>query len=162
LGLNQPVHTIPKDEVQNKMKNRMIALLTVVAVGGLMLVGSATAQQTSTTQTTTTTQAPAPQSPTQGTPLNAGPGQSAPGHSWENHVNQREQNQQNRVANGVKNGKMTAGQAAHVENRENAIQNREAADEAEHNGHLTPQEKAHFQHAQNKVSKQIHNDKNPK
>jgi hypothetical protein len=80
------------------MQNRMIALLTVLAVGGLMLVGSAAAQQTSTTQTTTTTQAPAP--PTQ----NAGPGQSEAGHSWENHVNQREQNQQNRIANGIDNG----------------------------------------------------------
>jgi hypothetical protein len=139
------------------MKNRMIALLTVIALGGLMLVGSATAQQTSTTQTTTTTQAPAP--PPQN---NAGPGQSEPGHSWENHVNQREQNQQNRIANGINNGKLTSGQAAHLETRESQIQSREAADEAAHNGHLTPQEKAHFQHAQNKVSKQIHNDKNPK
>jgi hypothetical protein len=138
------------------MQNRMIALLTVLAVGGFMLVGSAAAQQTSTTQTTTTTQAPAP--PTQ----NAGPGQSEAGHSWENHVNQREQNQQNRIANGIDNGKLSAGQAAHLENRENQIQSREAADEAAHNGHLTPQEKAHFQRAQNKMSKQIHNDKNPK
>jgi hypothetical protein len=144
------------------MKNQMIGTLTVVAVGGLMLVGSAVAQQTSTTQTTTTTQAPAPPSQSgNNVPLNAGPGQSAAGHSWENHVNQREANQDNRINNGVNNGKLTQGQAAHLDNRENAIQNREAADEAQHNGHLTPQEKAHFQHAQNKVSKQIHNDKNP-
>jgi hypothetical protein len=143
----------PQSEVEIDMKNRITSFLAAVAFGGLMLVGSAVAQSGSNQVS------PMPTNPT---PLNAGPGQSEAGHSWENHVNQREQNQQNRIANGIRNDQMTAGQAAHLENRERAIQNREAADEAEHHGRLTPQERRHFQQAQNKVSRQIHNDKHPK
>ena len=159
------------------MTNRITALLVVLAVGGLILPGSAAAQTTTTTQTTTETNAPNTQanpnvgngqggSGSLGSPtnskLNAGPGSREQGHSWENHVNQREQNQQNRIGNGIKNGQLSAGQAAHLENRENAIEQREKADEAEHHGRLTPQEKEHFQRAQNKVSRQIYKDKHPK
>jgi hypothetical protein len=142
------------------MTNRITAFLTVIAVGGLILAGSAAAQTTSTTQTTTqTTQAPATGATTGAPTQNAGPGSQEAGHNWENHVNDREQNQQNRIANGVQNGKLSAGQASHLENRENQIQEREAKDESEHGGHLTQQEKQHFQRAQNKVSKQINKDK---
>jgi len=153
------------------MKTRLMAVLALLTVGGLLLASSAA--QTTTTQTTTTQVAPSVQTPpnppsgevpgsSTGQKLNVGPGSHETGHSWENHVNTREQDQQNRIANGIKNGQLSSGQAAHLENRENQIQEREAKDESEHGGHLTPQEKQHFQRAQNKMSKQIHNDKHPK
>ena len=141
------------------MTSRITKVLLVLAVAGLILAGMAVAQNTTTSTTTTSTTQTPPQS---APPANVGPGSREQCHGWENHVNQREQNQQNRIANGIKNGQLNAGQAAHLENRENAIQNREAADEAEHGGHLTKQEKAHFKRAQNNLSKQIHNDKHPK
>jgi hypothetical protein len=134
------------------MTNRITNFLTVMALGGFLFVGSAAAQN-GTNQTS-----PIPQDPTVS---NVGPGSSEPGHSWENHVNQREQDQQNRIANGIKDDQLSAGQAAHLENRENQIQAREAKDEAQHNGRLTPQERQHFQRAQNKLSRQIHNDRHP-
>jgi len=143
------------------MTTRITILFAVLAVGVMMLVGSAAAQTTNQTTTTTQTTTTAPSGQPAPT-LNAGPGSREQGHGWENHVNQREQNQQNRIGNGIKDGQLSAGQAAHLENRENAIENREKADEAAHGGHLTPQEKQHFQRAQNKVSKQIHNDRHPK
>lgn len=144
------------------MTNRINAFPVIVAVAALVLAGSATAQNTTTSTTTTQTQTSAgPQTGT-GQSVNAGPGSYQQGHNWENHVNQREQNQQNRIANGIKNGQLSAGQAAHLENREHAIQAREAADERANGGHLTPQERAHFRKAQNNVSKQIYKDKHPK
>src|SRR5271155_2063410 len=123
------------------MKNKIIKSLIVLAAGGLMLVGAASAQ----TQDTNTS--------------GAGPGQVDPGHPRVNEVNAREQNQQDRIANGVKNGTMTPGQAARVENREQHIENQEKADMAAHNGHLTKAEQNKLNREQNRTSKQIYKDK---
>jgi len=120
---------------------------------------------TTTTQQTTATPATAP-TPGQPTPaasnLNVGPGQHEPGHQWENHVNNREEHQQDRIGNGIKDGQLSASQAAQLEKSQAKIQNQEARDEAAHNGHLTPAEKAQFQREQNKQSRKIHNERHPK
>ena len=71
----------------------------------------------------------------------------------------REQNQQDRIANGEKNGTLTPGQASHLENREQHIDNQEKADMAAHNGHLTKGEQKQLNKEQNKTSKQIYKDK---
>jgi hypothetical protein len=42
-----------------------------------------------------------------------------------NEVNSREENQQQRIANGVQSGKLNARQTANLENREASVQNRE-------------------------------------
>jgi hypothetical protein len=76
-----------------------------------------------------------------------------------NEVNTREQNQQNRIANGLQNGTMTAGQAARAENREQHIQNQEKADMAANNGHLTKGEQKQLNREQNRTSRQIYKDK---
>ena len=94
------------------MINKITKSLLVLAVSGLMFVGAAAAQ----TQHSNTS--------------GAGPGQVDPGHPRVNEVNAREQNQQDRIANGVKNGTMTPGQAARVENKEQHIENQEKADMA--------------------------------
>ena len=123
------------------MINKITKSLIVLAVGGLMLVGAAAAQ----TQDSNTS--------------GAGPGQVDPGHPRVNEVNAREQNQQDRIANGVKNRTMTPGQASRVENREQNIENQQKADMAAHNGHLTKGEQKQLNKEQNRTSKQIYKDK---
>jgi hypothetical protein len=122
------------------MNKKFTKFALVLAAGGLMLVGAASAQ-------------------TQDNTSGAGPGQYDPGHPRVNEVNNREQNQQNRIANGVQNGTMTPGQAARVENREQHIENQEKADMAAHNGHLTKNEQNKLNREQNRTSKQIYKDK---
>jgi hypothetical protein len=123
------------------MINKITKSLLVLAVGGLISVGAAAAQ----TQDSNTS--------------GAGPGVVDPGHPRVNEVNGREQNQQDRIANGVKDGTMTPGQAAHVERQEQHIDNQEKADMAANNGHLTKGEQKQLNKEQNKTSKEIHKDK---
>src|ERR1700747_608740 len=104
------------------MNKQIINSLAVLAVGGLMVTGSAAAQSTT--------------SNTSG----AGPGVVDPGHPRGNEVNGREASQHRRIGNGVANGTLTSKQATHLEKRETAVQNREQADMAKHNGHLTKAE----------------------
>jgi hypothetical protein len=89
----------------------------------------------------------------------AGPGVVDPGHPRVNEVNQREQNQQNRIANGLKNDTLSAKQASNLENREASVENREKKDMAEHNGHLTKAEQRGINRQQNRISKSIYKDK---
>ncbi len=89
----------------------------------------------------------------------AGPGAVDPGHPRVNEVNQREQNQQNRIANGINSGKLTSGQAARLENTQSRIQNQEQRDMAAHNGHLTKQEQNQLNREQNRTSGRIYRDK---
>ncbi|HEY4840430.1 MAG TPA: hypothetical protein VIH78_00580 [Terriglobales bacterium] len=121
------------------MNNTFTKSLLLLAVGGLMLTGSATAQ-TSTTS-------------------GAGPGVVDPGHPRVNEVNAREENQQQRIGNGVKNGTLNSKQTANLENRETNVQNREKADMAKNNGHLTKGEQKGINRQQNRISKSIAKDK---
>jgi hypothetical protein len=121
------------------MNNTFTKSLLVLAVGGLMITGSASAQ-TSTTSC-------------------AGPGVVDPGHPRVNQVNGREENQQQRIGNGVKNGTLTSKQTANLENRETSVQNREKADMAKNNGHLTKAEQNGINRQQNRISKSIAKDK---
>lgn len=123
------------------MINKISNSLAVLAVGGLMFVGSAAAQSTT--------------SNTSG----AGPGVVDPGHPRVNQVNRREGRQQQRIGNGIKNGTLTSQQATHLEKRETAVQNREKADMAKNNGHLTKAEQAGINRQQNRISRSIKRDK---
>ena len=114
--------------------------LLALAVSGLMILGSASAQ-------------------TQNNTAGAGAGQVDPGHPRVNQINQRETNQQNRIANGVKNGKLTPGQTAHLERGEQRLQNNEKRDMAKDNGHLTKQDQRHLNKEANHMSKRIYKDK---
>src|SRR5215469_158041 len=122
------------------MNNKFTNSLVVLAVGGLMFVGSAIAQSTNNTS-------------------GAGPGVVDPGHPRVNEVNAREANQQRRIGKGVANGTLTSKQATHLEKRETAVQNREQADMAKHNGHLTKAEQAGINRQQNRISRSIRRDK---
>jgi hypothetical protein len=71
-------------------------------------------------------------------------------------INQRRENQQDRIAQGVKSGSLTAGETARLETKEARL-NREIRDDREdHNGHLTKAERAQVNRQQNKLSRQIY------
>ncbi len=120
------------------MNNNFTTSLLVLAVGGLMLAGSASAQTTTS---------------------GAGPGVVDPGHPRVNQVNGREERQQQRIANGVQSGKLNSRQTAHLEKRETSVQNREQRDMAKNNGHLTKAEQKGINRQQNRISKSIYKDK---
>jgi len=120
------------------MKNYLIAL----AFCGLMTVAAA-AQTSSTTS-------------------GAGPGKVDPGHPRVNQVNHREQHQQNRIGNGIKNDKLTSQQATHLERVATRLKNNEKKDMAADNGHLTKQDQRQLNHEANRESTRIYDDKHDK
>ena len=121
------------------MNNNFTNSLLALAVGGLMLAGSASAQTATTS--------------------GAVPGVVDPGHPRVNQVNGREERQQQRIVNGVQNGKLNANQTANLEKREASVQNREQKDMAKNNGHLTKTEQRGINRQQNRISKSIYKDK---
>ena len=123
------------------MTNQLGKSLAVLAVSGLISIGSAAAQQSNTS--------------------GAGTGQVDPGHPRVNQVNQRETNQQRRIANGVKNGQLTPRQTAHLERGEQRLQNNEKKDMAKDNGHLTKHDQHQLNREANHMSKRIARDKHP-
>jgi len=74
-------------------------------------------------------------------------------------VEQRKENQQDRIASGVKSGQLTTGETANLEKKEAAINQETRADRAANGGKLTAAEKAQVHQQQNQVSKQIYADK---
>jgi hypothetical protein len=74
-------------------------------------------------------------------------------------IHQRKENQQDRIANGVQSGQLTAGETSKLESKEAAINGETRADRAANGGKLTPAEKQQINQQQNKVSKQIYDDK---
>ena len=74
-------------------------------------------------------------------------------------VEQRKENQQSRIADGVKSGQLTAGETANLEKKEAAINKETRTDRAANGGKLTPGEKAQVNRQQNQLSRQIYRDK---
>lgn len=74
-------------------------------------------------------------------------------------VGKRAENQQDRIAQGVKSGQLTAGEAAHLENNEAKVNREVRNDRAANGGKLTPQERKQVNQQQNKMSRQIYRDK---
>ncbi len=74
-------------------------------------------------------------------------------------IAQRKENQQDRIAQGVNSGQLTAGETANLEHKESTL-NAETRDMREDNGgKLTAKDKAIVNHQQNKLSRQIYRDK---
>jgi len=122
------------------MRKHIGGSLLILAVGGLISVGSASAQ----------TATPAP---------GAGPGSFDPGHPRVNQVNHREGRQQDRIANGIKDGQLTPAEASRLENGESRIQNQEKRDMKAHNGHLTKAEQNKLNREENRESRHIYHDR---
>jgi len=74
-------------------------------------------------------------------------------------VGQRQTNQQQRIANGIASGKLSAGQTAHLENNEAGLNQEVRADRAANGGTLTAGEKRQINQQQNQLSGQIYNAK---
>jgi hypothetical protein len=77
----------------------------------------------------------------------------------EGKVQQREENQQKRIAQGVKSGKLTPHETARIEHNESKINKEVRRDRRANGGTLTSQEKARVSRQQNRVSKEIYNQK---
>jgi hypothetical protein len=71
----------------------------------------------------------------------------------------RAENQQQRIAQGIRSGQMTAGETRNVEGREASINRQVANDRAANGGHLSAQEHQQINQRQNNVSRSINNDK---
>ena len=74
-------------------------------------------------------------------------------------INDRKENQQDRIANGVQDGQLTAGETKNLEKKETDINQEEHDMRKLDNGHLTAADKATINQQQNKVSNQIYKDK---
>ena len=74
-------------------------------------------------------------------------------------VHVRKERQQDRVAEGIKSGQLTAGETARIEGKEAAINKEVRADRAANGGTLTTHEKAAVNRQQDRTSKQIYADK---
>jgi hypothetical protein len=84
---------------------------------------------------------------------------AATAHYGNGVVGQRRENQQDRIANGVRSGQLTAGETAKLENKQQGV-NREVAGMRQANGgKLTAADKTAVNQQQNKLSKQIYNKK---
>ena len=74
-------------------------------------------------------------------------------------VARRKENQQDRIAQGIKSGQMTAGEAAKAEKQQKGINRQVAADRKANGGTLTASEKKQVNHEQNAASKNIYHKK---
>jgi len=72
-------------------------------------------------------------------------------------IDKREANQQQRIEQGEKSGALTNKEANHMEMREGKLNADEAAAKAD--GKVTPKERAHLKHEENRDSKAIHRKK---
>jgi hypothetical protein len=74
-------------------------------------------------------------------------------------INERKGNQQERIGEGVENGSLTAGEAAHIEKQESKLNREERNMRAEDSGKLTAADRAKLNRQQNHLSKEIYNQK---
>ncbi len=75
------------------------------------------------------------------------------------HPNTREANQDQRIANGLRSGEMTSGEAAKAERTQSKIDRQVHNDRAANGGKLTGQERQQINSEQNAASRQIYNEK---
>ena len=74
-------------------------------------------------------------------------------------INHRKDNQQNRIAQGVRTGQLTPRETAHLERRETSINREEHRMRRADNGRLTRADRAALTRRQNRVSRSIYRDK---
>ena len=74
-------------------------------------------------------------------------------------VGRREARQQQRIGNGIQNGKLNAGETANLENREAGVKSEIHADRAANGGKLTPGERKAVNQQQNNISNSIYKEK---
>lgn len=80
-------------------------------------------------------------------------------HFGNGEVGQRRENQQDRLAQGIRSGQLTAAETSRLENREQGINQQVRADRQANGGKLTGAEKSQINRQQNRASRGIYNDK---
>ena len=74
-------------------------------------------------------------------------------------IQQRKENQQDRIAQGVQSGQLTAGETKNLETKEAGLNKEERNMRADDDGHLTAADRAKLNQQQNHLSNQIYDDK---
>ena len=74
-------------------------------------------------------------------------------------IQKRKENQQDRIAQGVKSGELTAGETANLEHKEARLNREIRRDRARNGGTLTSKERRRINRQQNHLSRQIYRDK---
>ena len=74
-------------------------------------------------------------------------------------IQERKTDQQDRIAQGVKSGQLTAGETGKLEHQEAGINKEERGMRAQDNGHLTTADKSLINKQQNQESRRIYRDK---
>jgi len=77
----------------------------------------------------------------------------------QNKIAQRKENQQQRIAQGVKSGSLTPKETSHLENKEANLNKEIRNDRKANGGNLTDNEKKQINQQQNTLSKDIYRDK---
>jgi hypothetical protein len=77
----------------------------------------------------------------------------------EGRVATRQERQQQRIGNGVKNGSLTAGETGRLESREHNLNKEVRSDRKANGGNLTNNEKRQVNNQQNRLSNSIYRDK---
>jgi hypothetical protein len=80
-------------------------------------------------------------------------------HFGNSEVGQRQENQQDRIAQGIKSGQLTAGETSKLESKEAAVNKEVHTDRAANGGKLTSAEKTQVNNQQNRLSNKIYQDK---
>ena len=80
-------------------------------------------------------------------------------HYGNGEIGQRRENQQDRIANGVRSGSLTPGEASRLENREQGINQQVRADRQANGGKLTRQDRRQVNRAQNRTSRAVYHQK---
>jgi hypothetical protein len=74
-------------------------------------------------------------------------------------ISQRKDNQQDRIAQGVQSGELTAGETKNLETKEAGLNHEEHTMRQDDNGQLTAADRATLNRQQNRLSNQIYHDK---
>lgn len=71
------------------------------------------------------------------------------------YINRRQENQQDRIRQGIRSGELTRGEASRLESREGRLQAQKLEDKSK--GYVTPYQRAHLNRELNRTSREIYN-----
>jgi hypothetical protein len=77
----------------------------------------------------------------------------------DNRIQDRKENQQDRIAQGVRSGSLTPRETAHLENKEAGLNKEIRNDRRRNGGNLTNNQKSQINRQQNHLSRDIYRDK---
>ena len=84
--------------------------------------------------------------------------QSATTNETPQTIHRRKENQQDRIAQGVQSGQLTAGETKNLETKEAGLNKEKRTMRSEDDGHLTAADRAKLNNQRNRLSNQIYDD----